>query len=90
MKKVRKSIVYQRCEDIAAIMVSQGYSNVTSRDLEYLLKRYVGADPRTVRAYKRYLIEFNFLALKGEFYTILKDSIPVQKVLEIEEKERGR
>ena len=90
MKKVRKSIVFQRCEDIAAIMVSQGYSNVTSRDLEYLLKRYVGADPRTVRAYKRYLIEFNFLALKGEFYMILKDSIPVQKVLEIEEKESRR
>lgn len=88
--KIRKSIVYQRCEDIAAIMVSQGYSNVAPRDLEYLLKRYVGADPRTIRAYKRYLIEFSFLALKGELYTILKDSVPVQKVLEIEEKESRR
>jgi hypothetical protein len=80
--KIRKSIVYQRCEDVAAIMVSQGYSNVAPRDLEYLLKRYVGADPRTVRAYKSHLVEFNFLKRTNGGFEILKEWIPVQKHLE--------
>ncbi len=82
MKKVRKSIVYQRCEDLAGILVEQGYSVVNDYDLEYLLKRYVGADPRTVKAYKNHLVEFNFLQRTKDGFNILKVWIPVQKRLE--------
>jgi predicted kinase len=82
MKKVRKSIVYQRCEDLTGILVEQGYSVVNDYDLEYLLKRYVGADPRTVKAYKNHLVEFNFLERTKEGFNILKNWIPVQKRLE--------
>jgi len=82
LKKIRKSIVYQRCEEVAGILVEQGYSFVTNFDLEYVIKRYVGADSRTVRAYKRHLIEFNFLQRDGDRFIILKEWIPVQKHLE--------
>jgi hypothetical protein len=82
MKAVRKSIVYQRCEDFAGILVNLGYSVITQQDFEFLLKRHIGADPRTVRAYKDNLVEFNFLKPTKEGYEILKEWIPVQKRLE--------
>jgi len=82
MKGVRKSIVYQRCEDLASILVNLGYSTVPLQDLEYLLKKHVGADPRTVKAYRTHLVEFNFLKPTKEGYEILKEWIPTQKRLE--------
>jgi hypothetical protein len=82
MKKIKKSIVFQRCEDLAGILVEQGYSAVNDYDLEYLLKRYIGADPRTVKAYKNHLVEFNFLQRMKDGFNILKEWIPVQKRLE--------
>ena len=80
--KVRRSIVYQRCEDLAGVLVSLGYSNLTVRDLEFLIKRNIGADQRTVKAYKDHLVEFNFLKQAREGYEVLKEWIPVQKRLE--------
>jgi hypothetical protein len=82
MKKVRKSIVYQRCEDLAGILVNLRYSSITQQDLEFMIKRHIGADKRTVEAYKDHLIEFNFLQLTKEGYMILNEFIPVQKHLE--------
>ena len=82
MTKVRKSIVFQRCEDLAGILVNLGYSVVPLQDLEFLLKRHVGADPRTVRAYKGHMVEFNFLKPIAGGYEVLRNWIPVQKKLE--------
>ena len=82
MSKIRKSIVYQRCEDLASILVNLGYSVVPLRDLEFLLKKHIGADQRTIRKYKDHLLEFNFLKATPEGYEVLKDWIPVQKRLE--------
>ena len=80
--KIRKSIIYQRCEDLTELLVEQRYTVITNFDLEYLLKRYVGADPRTIRAYKEHLVEFNFLKPSKEGYEVLRTWIPVQKRLE--------
>jgi len=77
--KVRKSIVFQSCETVVGILVEQGYSFVPIFDLEYLLKRNVSADPRTIRAYKSHFVEFNFLKPAKQGYEILKDWVPVQK-----------
>jgi len=82
LSKIRKSIVYQRCEDLASILVNLGYSVVPLRDLEFLLKKHIGADQRTIRKYKDHLLEFNFLkACQSRKY--LSSAEVVQKIRDL-------
>lgn len=88
MKKVRKSIVYQRCERITQFLAGLGYSVVDLKDLEWAIGKYIGGDPRTVRAYRKYLIKFDFLAPRGNYFLILKSAISAQKTLTEEAREK--
>lgn len=82
-KRMRLSISYRRCERLTRTILQLGYRQITWRDLKYLIERNIGADPRTVKKYRKWLEEFGFLQpLRGGLrFQVNVAFLPVQKTL---------
>lgn len=68
---LRLSLSYRRCRKLTQDIVNLGYNRITIRDLDYLIKRNVGGDPRTVRKYKRLLVEYGFLRFHKNLFIVM-------------------
>lgn len=91
-KRMRLSISWRRCKELTETILQLGYQQITRRDLNYLIERDIGADPRTVKKYRKLLEEFDFLRPMhgGLRFQVNAAFLPVQKTLTevVEEKRR--
>lgn len=64
--KMRKSVVFRRCENLATIIADLFPNGTISRaDLEYLIFRHIGGDKRTIQKYKTFMVKERFLTPIG-------------------------
>jgi hypothetical protein len=64
--KMRKSVVFRRCENLAVIIADLFPNGTISRgDLEYLIFRHIGGDKRTIQKYKALMVKERFLTPIG-------------------------
>jgi hypothetical protein len=71
--KMKLSIVYRRCEEFMRLLNGLGYTKTISiEDLRYWIRRNLGSDRFTVKAYMQRLREFGFIKPgKGNIFIIL-------------------
>jgi hypothetical protein len=64
--KMRKSVVFRRCENLTVIIADLFPNGTISRvDLEYLIFRHIGGDKRTIHKYKTFMVKERFLTPIG-------------------------
>lgn len=70
--------VKSTCIDIMEYLKAEGVgpeAKLYLLALEKFIKRWAGADPRTVKAYIKYLEEFEFVKRDGEVFTLNYDKV---------------